>query len=82
MRMAIPKIRYSLKKAIDNLKNCDAKEVKKELADYFGTNNRWGLSRRINRLYNVPYHVYNDVENIFAKFGVNKGDVLEIIEDD
>lgn len=78
--MAITKTCYSLKKAMRQLSLEQYKQAKSELTDYFGATNRWAINRKINRMVNVPVQVYNDVEDILVKYGLQRGQIWQIIK--
>lgn len=80
MNMAITKTCYSLKKAMRQLNLEQYQEAKSELAEYFGASNRWAINRRINCMVNVPVQVYNEVEDILVKYGLQRGQIWQIIK--
>lgn len=78
--MAITKTCYSLKKALRQLNVDEYQKARSELMDYFGASNRWAINRRINCMVNVPIQVYNEVEDILVKYGLQKGQIWQIIK--
>ena len=77
--MAIPNFRYSFARGIELLPLADAKAINNELYDYLKCTSKSGYSRRKRSYRNIPLHIYQGINQIFAKYGMsNETDIWTI----
>lgn len=76
--MAIPNFRYSFAPGFKKLTLADAPKVKEELCRVLGCTNDVMFCRRKNNYRNMPSVVYQEVTDIFSKYGVPESEVWDI----
>lgn len=78
--MAIPHFRYSFAKGFDKMPLEDIRKVKAELYDFLGCTAESDFSRKKHSFRDIPQHIYEGVNRIFRKYGVQEKDIWVISE--
>lgn len=76
--MAIRKVHYSFRPGFNMLKLSDIPIVKAEIKEVLGLNFDTDFYRKRKDYPNIPAFIKEDIEKIFAKYGVNKRDIWDI----
>jgi hypothetical protein len=78
--MAIPHFSYSFAPGFDKLTLEDARKIKKELYEYLRCTAESDFSRKKHSFRDVPQHIYDGINLIFQRYGVQPSDVWKISE--
>ncbi|WP_289292839.1 hypothetical protein [Bacteroides sp. 41_26] len=78
--MPIPHFRYSFAKGFDKMTLEDIRKAKAELYDFLGCTTKSDFSRKKHSFRDIPQHVYDGVNQIFLKYGVQEEDIWIISE--
>ena len=76
--MAIPNYRYSFAPGFNKLSIANSRLVKEEISKLLGCTNNVMFCRRKNNYLNMPSVVYDEINNIFSKYGIPKDEVWDI----
>ena len=76
--MAIPNYRYSFAPGFQKLSIANSKLVKEEISKLLGCTNNVMFCRRKNNYLNMPSVVFDEITNIFNKYGIPKDEVWNI----
>ena len=76
--MAIPNYRYSFAPGFQKLSIANSKLVKEEIIKLLGCTNNVMFCRRKNNYLNMPSVVFDEITNIFNKYGIPKDEVWDI----
>ena len=76
--MAIPNYRYSFAPGFEKLTVANAKLAKEEISKLLGCTNRVMFCRRKNNYLNMPSVIFEEITNIFNKYGIPKEEVWDI----
>lgn len=76
--MAIPHFRYSFAQGFHKLTQEDAKTVKAEIVQYLGCQYESTYSRQKNAYRDMPKHVYDKINQIFARHGIPEDSIWTI----
>lgn len=76
--MAIPNYRYSFAPGFQKLSIANSKLVKEEISKLLGCTNNVMFCRRKNNYLNMPSVVFDEITNIFNKYGITKDEVWDI----
>lgn len=73
--MAIPHFRYSFASGFDKMTLEDIRKAKAELYDFLGCTAKSDFSRKKHSFRDIPQHIYEGVNLIFQKYGVQEKDI-------
>ena len=76
--MAIPNYRYSFAPGFQKLSIANSKLVKEEISKLLGCTNNVMFCRRKNNYLNMPSVVFDEITNIFNRYGIPKDEVWNI----
>ena len=76
--MPIPNYRYSFAPGFLKLTLADSKKVKEEISELLGCSNDVMFCRRKNNYLNMPSVIFDEITNIFSKYGIPKDEVWDI----
>lgn len=80
--MAIPHFRYSFASGFDKMTLEDIRKAKAELYDLLGCTAESDFSRKKHSFRDIPQHIYEGINRIFQKYGVQEEDIWTIREID
>lgn len=77
--MAIPNYRYSFAPGFEKLSVANSRLVREEISKLLDcSNNRVMFCRRKNNYLNMPSVIFDEITNIFSKYGIPKDEVWDI----
>lgn len=78
--MAIPHFRYSFASGFDKMTLEDIRKAKTELYEFLGCTAESDFSRKKHSFRDIPQHIYEGINQIFQKYGVQEEDIWVISE--